>query len=214
MNHKAKILEWKTIGRVLAGLQEKERWDDLLLIAAACFTGCRPGDWTKFTWNIFLDANGKAKKETMIVEKKQLNMAKSRAEKNGTKFKIKERQLFLVPQFRSILELCWNGKKQPYLTTYMFRGKSGPNNTSGGISTQGANDRHKRLSREFGLDPDITNYFYRRTAARRIYDSQEDHTTGLRLAQTFMNHTSPTSTAHYIGLTEDEARKSFEMLTF
>ena len=213
MNHKAKILDWDLIGNALRVLQEKERWDDLLLIASACFTGCRPGDWTKFTWDVFL-VNGKAKMETTIVEKKRENMAKSRALKKGTKFKVKERQLFLVPQFRAILEACWNGKKQPYLTTYMFRGSTGPKNASGGISTFTANTRLKRLAVEFGLNPDITNYYFRKTAARKIYDSQADHTTGLRLAQTFMNHTSPTSTAHYIGLTVDEARSAFEILTF
>jgi integrase len=175
MNHKAELLDWESLGAVVEALREQKRWRELLLISCATYTGCRPGDWTKFTWDVFLNKDGSPKHEASIFERKPNNIAKA---KGG---RPKARKVFLLPQF---------------------------------LSTNTANEQLKKIAREFGLPDTITNYSFRKTCARRIYDSQSEPLTALRLTQRYLNHQSSSSTMHYIGFTDNETMAAFEKIQF
>jgi len=208
MNHKAELLDWESLGAVVEALREQKRWRELLLISCATYTGCRPGDWTRFTWDVFLNRDGSPKHEASIFERKPNNIAKA----NGGR--PKARKVFLLPQFRSILTDCWAGLNEPHLHTYIFRSNYGPTRKIEGISTNTANEQLKKIAREFGLPETITNYSFRKTCARRIYDSQSDPLTALRLTQRYLNHQSSSSTMHYIGFTDNETMAAFEKIQF
>lgn len=206
MNTKASLINWERLGEVIAELEHQERWQDLLLVSVATFTGCRPGDWTKFKWSVFIDGAGKVKGSTSIIERKPAHIMAARGGKS------KPRQVFLPPQFQAVLEACYRGLREPYLTTYMFRGTRGPKGS--GISPNAGNDRFKKLAKEFGL-PHITSYSFRVTFARKVYDSyKHDPGHGALMAQRLLNHASITSTMSYIRLRDDETIQAFGKLQF
>ncbi len=206
MNHKAQLLDWDVLGQAIATLHEQKRWNELLTLACATYTGCRPGDWRLFTWSVFMDAKGVVKAEISIFEAKP----KAIAEKAGRK--PRKRQLFLTNQFRTILADAWVGLHKPDVSRYIFKGTRGP--VSDGISTNTANANLKRLAAEFGLPDTITTYSFRKTGARRVNDSQTDVMKGAHLAKNFLGHNSVETTMRYIGLTDGETQKSFELLNF
>lgn len=209
MNHKAELINFESLGSIMTELRSQKRWKELLLVAVATYTGCRPGDWTKFKWSVFFNQDGTVKYEATITENKPARLAASRGKKAPT------RKIFILPQFREILVDCWNGIGQPYLTADMFRSDFGPRSTKGGISTNAANSRLKALATEFNLNETITNYSFRKTGARKIYDSQADNPLmAQRLAQKFLNHKSPETTMHYIGLSDGETLEAFKHLNF
>jgi len=129
MNHKAELLDWGSLGAVVEALREQKRWRELLLISCATYTGCRPSDWTKFTWDVFLNKDGSPKHEASILERKPDNIAKAKGRR------AKPRKVFLLPQFRDILSACWTGLNEPYIHTYIFRSNYGPTRKIEGIST-------------------------------------------------------------------------------
>lgn len=207
MNHKAKLLDWKTVSTGIKFLQDQKRDQDLLVISCAAFTGCRPGDFTKFRWEDFIDENGKAKKDILIEEQKPKNMAKAR----GTK--AKKRKVFLVPQFRIILEECY-ARRQRFDGGYLFYTNQTYKHTAKGITTTTANKWLKRIAAEIDLPTDVTNYSFRRTCARRIFESYKDENFGIavRLTQQFLNHADPRTTMAYIGLMDEEIEDAFSKL--
>lgn len=208
MNHKAELLDWDSIGNAIANLREQKRWHELALISCAAFTGCRPSDWTKFKWELFIREDGTVRREAWLFEVKAVKMALARGKKP------RARKLFLIEQFQEIILECWKGMNKPYLNVYIFRTHKGPRSENGGISTQTANAQLKKLAVEFGMNPDLTTYSFRRTGARRIHDAMmgSDPLTAVRATQRFMNHASMTSTMHYIGLTDEEVSVAFSKL--
>ena len=206
MNHKAQLLDWDVLGQAIATLHEQKRWNELLTLACATYTGCRPGDWRLFTWSVFMDKNGVVKDEINILEAKK----KAIAETAGRK--AKKRQLFLNKKFRIILADAWVGLHKPDINRFIFTGTRGP--VGNGISTNTANSRLKVLASEFDLPDTITTYSLRKTCARKIYDSHDDVMEGVGVTQRFLGHQSVASTMHYIGKTDDEARAAVEKLNF
>lgn len=206
MNHKAQLLDWEVLGQAIATLHEQKRWNELLTLACATYTGCRPGDWRLFTWSVFLEKDGTVKKEVSIFEAKP----KAIAEQAGRK--PKKRQLFLTYQFRNYLWEAWTGLHRPDINRFIFNGTRGPGGD--GITTNTANSRLKKLAAEFHLPDNITTYSFRKTGARRVNDSQTDVMKGAHLAKNFLGHNSVETTMRYIGLTDGETQKSFELLNF
>lgn len=214
MNHKARLIDWPKLGAVINQLQEQGRWRDLLCVACATFTGCRPADWTQFTWGVFLKEDGSVRDEISIIERKPENIAKAKRKKSGKPVaKVKPRQIFILPRFKEILLLCYEHANHPYLNVSMFRGRSRGVKLDG-VTPNTANTWLARIGAEFGLSGDITSYSFRKSGARRIYDSQDNPVLGIRLAQGFLNHKSSNSTMHYIGLADDEMRSAFSQLNF
>ena len=206
MNHKAQLLDWDVLGKAISALHAQKRWNDLLTLSCATYTGCRPGDWRLFTWSVFMDKNGVVKEEVSIFEAKPTNIAKKAGRKP------KKRQLFLTSQFRAILSDAWEGLHKPDTSRFIFKGTRGPSGS--GISTNTANANLKRLAAEFGLSDQVTTYSFRKTGARRVNDSQTDVMKGAHLAKNFLGHKSVATTMNYIGLTDAETRESFNRLNF
>lgn len=206
MNHKAELIDWDSLTGMIDVLQAQERWDDLLLVSLATFTGCRPSDWTMFTWSVFMDKNGDVKEQISIIEKKPLHIMQAKGKKSVP------RQIFIVPRFKQALTLCWEGLGKPDIKRFMFRGGRGPKRD--GISTNSANTRIKGLTAEFGLPYDTTNYWFRKTGGRKVYDAQTDQVLALRMAQRFYNHHSSATTMKYIGLLDEETKQAFSNLNF
>lgn len=206
MNHKAQLLDWDVLGQAISALHAQKRWNDLLTLSCATYTGCRPGDWRLFTWSVFMDKSGVVKEEVSIFEAKPTNIAKKAGRKP------KKRQLFLNKKFRIILTDAWVGLHKPSIERFIFSGTRGP--IGSGISTNTANARLKVLASEFDLPSTITTYSLRKTCARKIYDSHDDVMEGVGVTQRFLGHQSVASTMHYIGKTDDEARAAVEKLNF
>lgn len=208
MNHKATFLDWEKVSKGIRRLMAEKRDQDLLLIACAAFTGCRPGDFTKFQWDTFMGPDGKAKNDISIVETKVKNIAAA----NGKK--ASKRKIFLLPQFRQVLEECY-ARRERYDGGYIFWTKVTYKHTPKGITTQTANKWLKRLAVELELPNDITTYSFRRTCARRIFESykKKDLTLAIRLTQQFLNHQDARSTMAYIGLMDEELQAAFSKLT-
>lgn len=208
MNHKAQILDWEKVSATIKRLQEKQDDQDLLLVCCAAFTGCRPGDFTKFRWEDFIGSDGKAKENISIVERKPKHIAAAKGKKAP------RRKIFLLEEFRTILEECY-ARRARFDGGYIFWTKMTNRKVVNGITTQTANKWLKRIAGENDLPGDITTYSFRRTCARRIFESyrNKDFAVALRVTQQFLNHEDARTTMAYIGLMDDELQSAFSQLS-
>lgn len=119
MGKAAKMLkDWPACEKLLADLREKGDYDALMLFAIGLFTAFRVSDYRDITWDDLVGPDGKAKEKVTIREKKTAHIRKK-----------KPRTVWLGPQLREIIELCFAHEEYARLAhgkvkVYVFRGKS------------------------------------------------------------------------------------------
>lgn len=231
MNKEAEHLDWEEIEAMLFHVKQKAAqeqdfdlraryWEELLLLGCACFTGRRPSDYGKWKWGHLIDASG-----TDITfwfefyERKPLNLMlardrhRGRLEGENKKLKkAKKTQVYIIPEFRDLLREIWKEMGYPNQEQYLFNSERGAK-AEDGLTTDGINWRILRIATECGISRRITAYSFRRAVMLKVYGSF-DANIGLQMAQQFAGHSSPLTTARYIGLGKNRTKMLFEQLTF
>lgn len=210
MNKKAELLDWSKVIDGLRYFEENERWEELLLVACAAFTGCRPSDFVNFTWDLFFEENGDLKQHVLIYERKPAHIMAAKGKVS------KPRKVFLNKRFKEILTKCHSVHRIKY-GNYLFGSRETKSkDEAAGICERTANRRLQRLALEIGLPKDVTSYSFRRTCARKIFDAQQsagrDFFSSVQVVQQFLNHTDPRTTLHYLGLYDDQLKAVYDSL--
>lgn len=231
MNKEAAHLEWDEIENLLNHIRQKAQaegdikfanryWEELLLVGCACYTGRRPSDYGKWKWEHLLnEASTDIAQWFEFYERKPLNLMLARERHRGrletdNKFlrKAKKTRVYIIPEFRELIGETWRGLGYPTKDRHLFSSERGQCAREG-LTTDGVNFRIKRLEKEVGIDRGITAYSFRRAVMLKVYGSF-DPNIGLQMAQQFAGHSSPLTTARYIGLGRERIQNLYEQLTF
>ncbi len=206
MNKVAQPFEWEKLCEAIRLLREEQDYRNLLILATSCFTGLRCSDWSKLTWSKFLtkiDGKVVCRDKIVLIEQK-------------TKAHKKKRTIYLADDFRALIVECYEGAKIRNAGDPLFIPLRGPKTGSkDGISTDGANLILKKIGARVGLPAGTTTHSFRKTFGQRIYKYLGSNFDALLYVQKIFGHSTPETTARYIGLEEnriEDAYKSLKLL--
>jgi integrase len=179
-------LSWEEFKRFLDELANDGEYKYLLIISFATFFGLRIGDVLKLKWKDLL-----GKKEVEIVE-----------EKTG-----KTREIPIVEDVAKIIldsYLELNPNEQTIFTGY--KGKV--------ISRQQINRRLKQFKEKYNLNiRRFSTHSLRKCFGRRYFIKKGKTMEALITLSLIFNHTSVRTTMRYIGVTDDDIKKAYELIT-
>lgn len=163
-----------------------------LLFIIGLNSSLRVSDLSNLKWNFFLNTDLTFKDFDKLQPKK--------TKKTG-----KFVTFFFNGAVRKIITWYINEYPIEDINDYLFKSRKG----DGHLTEIAIGRILKNAADEVGIDKNICSHSLRKSFGYHVYHNAEDKNNALIILQTIFNHSSPTVTSRYIGLTDDEVSETF-----
>mgnify|MGYP001453113463 CR=1 FL=1 len=186
----ADFLEWNEAMNLIRKLYDDKKYTLSLYIACSVFFGLRASDTLSLKWDDLLD-----KAELQLIEKK-------------TK---KRREIKINQQLQKHISDCYYKIKPSNLNEFMFISQKGTV-----FSIQRLNVILKGLKKQYNLKiKNFSSHSLRKCFGREIFNRSGSNAelSLVRLSQLF-NHSNPSITRRYLGISRQEMLATYDILSF
>ena len=186
----ADYLEWNEAMNLIRKLYDDKKYTLSLYIACSVFFGLRASDTLSLKWDDLLD-----KAELQLIEKK-------------TK---KRREIKINQQLQKHISDCYYKIKPSNLNEFMFISQKGTV-----FSIQRLNVILKGLKKQYNLKiKNFSSHSLRKCFGREIFNRSGSNAelSLVRLSQLF-NHSNPSITRRYLGISRQEMLATYDILSF
>lgn len=186
----ADYLEWNQAMNLVRNLSNEGKFQHSLLISLPSFFGIRISDCLSLKW---LDVYDKDAFE--IVEQKTS----------------KKRQIKINQQLKRHIAECYNNINPASLNDFIFLSQKGTV-----YSVQRVNVILKGMKKTYNLKiQNFSSHSLRKTFGRTIFDrSGEQAELAIVILSQLFNHSNPSITRRYLGITQKELMDTYDILTF
>jgi integrase len=189
-NTTADFLEWNEAMNLVRKLYDDNKITLSLFIACSCFFGLRASDTLSLRWEDLLD-----KDEFQLTEKKTM----------------KKRDIKINQQLKRHILDCYNNINPSNLNEPMFLSKKGTV-----FSLQRINIILKDLKKQYNLRiKNFSSHSLRKSFGREVFNRSAENAelAIIKLSQLF-NHSDPSITRRYLGISQKELMETYDILSF
>jgi len=186
----ADYLEWNEAMNLIRKLYADEKYTISLYIACSCFFGLRASDTLSLHWDDLL-----GKDEFQLIEKKTR----------------KRREIKINQQLKKHISDCYNKIMPASLNDFMFLSQK---NTV--FSLQRINIILKDLKKQYNLKVrNFSSHSLRKSFGREVFTRSAENAelAIVKLSQLF-NHSNPSITRRYLGISQKELLDTYDILSF
>lgn len=186
----ADYLEWNEAMNLIRKLYDDKKHTLSLYVACSCFFGLRASDTLSLTWDDLL-----GKDEFQLIEKKTQ----------------KRRDIRINQQLRKHISECYNKIKPASLNDFVFLSQKGTV-----YSLQRLNVILKDLKKQYNLKiKNFSTHSLRKCFGREIFTrSGENAELSLVKLSQLYNHSNPSITRRYLGISQKELLDTYDILSF
>lgn len=208
------ITDTEIIANICDNFKERGKYRDNLLFTLGCNCGLRCGEIINLKWGQLINEKGECLDETVLIEEKN---SKKNKEGEYIKGQIKTRSIYINETVKEAVILYLNSKERISLNDYVFKSESNTSEYYSKLRAEGKGAKHDHITRQavdkilkktvneiLHYDIHASTHCMRKTFARFIWDNSPDQRSALAFLQKTLGHSSPDSTLHYIGVTQDE----------
>ena len=179
---------------------EDARYRDYLMFTLGINSGLRVSDLTALRVGDIIDDNGEVLKNVGVWEKKTRKKRKKKC----------VRGIFLNNSIKYAIDIYF-GNRNLELDDALFQNYSNNRKSSKeNITERSVNDILKTIIRqELKMPLKVSSHMLRKTFGYHVLISSKDRSRALEKLQKLFNHSSPSITLCYIGITNDEIEKTY-----
>lgn len=175
--------------------QRQIAYRDKLLFVCGINLGLRASDLRTLKWNFFFNEDGSRKNSYKIQPKKT-----------------RKHKKFVTMHFNKAVETVIDNYIAEYpiedLNGYLFASRVGEEP----ICVRSLGRIIKGAAKEAHIDRNVNSHSLRKTFGLFIYQGAENKTDALVLLQNIFNHSCPSVTLRYIGITDNDIKEAFDSL--
>ncbi len=186
----ADYLEWNEAMNLIRKLYDDKKYTLSLYVACSCFFGLRASDTLSLRWDDLL-----GKDDFQLIEKKTQKI----------------RYIKINQQLKKHISNCYNKIKPASLNDFMFLSQK---NTV--FSLQRINIILKDLKKQYSLKVrNFSSHSLRKSFGREVFNRSAENAelAIVKLSQLF-NHSNPSITRRYLGISQKELLDTYDILSF